>query len=121
MLQSVDNIQEVYSSETVDEGLSKILASMSATLKLEILHYAEYLSQKNAGKDILTSQNDSEFSQQQQVNSKTLFGSMKETFVLPLHDDFDETEEKYGYGSLAGKITMSDDFDEPLEDLQEYM
>jgi hypothetical protein len=46
---------------------------------------------------------------------------MKVTFVLPLHDDFDETEEKYGYGSLAGKITMSDDFDEPLEDLQEYM
>ena len=46
---------------------------------------------------------------------------MKETFVLPLHDNFDETEEKYGYGSLAGKITMSDDFDEPLEDLQEYM
>ena len=37
------------------------------------------------------------------------------------NDDFDETEEKYGYGSLAGKITMSDDFDEPLEDLQEYM
>ncbi|MEI6328244.1 MAG: DUF2281 domain-containing protein [Pseudanabaena sp. ELA645] len=96
MLQSVDKVQEVYSSETVDEGLSKILASMSATLKLEILHYAEYLSQKNAGKDILTP-------------------------FLPLHDDFDETEEKYGYGSLAGKITMSDDFDEPLEDLREYM
>jgi len=118
---ALSNSETFAASETVDEGLSKILASMSATLKLEILHYAEYLSQKNAAKDILTSQNDSEFSQQQQVNSKTLFGCMKETFVLPLHDDFDETEEKYGYGSLAGKITMSDDFDEPLEDLQEYM
>ena len=32
MLQSVDNVQEVYSSETVDEGLSKILASMSALI-----------------------------------------------------------------------------------------
>jgi hypothetical protein len=30
-------------------------------------------------------------------------------------------ELKYGYGSLAGKITMSDDFDEPLEDLKDYM
>ncbi|MBF2088181.1 MAG: DUF2281 domain-containing protein [Synechococcales cyanobacterium K44_A2020_017] len=30
-------------------------------------------------------------------------------------------EKKYGYGSLAGKIIMSDDFDEPLEDLEDYM
>lgn len=30
-------------------------------------------------------------------------------------------EKKSGYGSLAGQIIMSDDFDEPLEDLQEYM
>jgi hypothetical protein len=28
---------------------------------------------------------------------------------------------KYGYGSLAGKITMSEDFDAPLEDFAEYM
>ncbi|MDY7006474.1 MAG: DUF2281 domain-containing protein [Cyanobacteriota bacterium] len=26
-----------------------------------------------------------------------------------------------GYGSWAGQIIMSDDFDEPLEDLAEYM
>lgn len=26
-----------------------------------------------------------------------------------------------GYGSWTGKIIMSDDFDEPLEDLAEYM
>jgi hypothetical protein len=32
-----------------------------------------------------------------------------------------ELEKKYGYGSLAGQIIMSDDFDEPLEDLKEYM
>jgi Protein of unknown function (DUF2281) len=28
---------------------------------------------------------------------------------------------QYGFGSLAGQIIMSDDFDEPLEDLQDYM
>lgn len=33
----------------------------------------------------------------------------------------EESEKSYGYGSLAGKIIMSDDFDEPLEDLKEYM
>ena len=27
----------------------------------------------------------------------------------------------HGYGSWAGQIIMSDDFDEPLEDLAEYM
>ena len=30
-------------------------------------------------------------------------------------------ENSHGYGSLAGKIIMSDDFDESLEELQEYM
>ena len=30
-------------------------------------------------------------------------------------------ETKGGYGSWAGQIIMSDDFDEPLEDLTEYM
>lgn len=27
---------------------------------------------------------------------------------------------RHGYGSWNGKIVMSDDFDDPLEDLQEY-
>lgn len=30
-------------------------------------------------------------------------------------------EKSHGYGSWAGQIIMSDDFDEPLEDLKEYM
>ncbi|MFP4300162.1 MAG: DUF2281 domain-containing protein [Spirulinaceae cyanobacterium] len=30
-------------------------------------------------------------------------------------------EKKYGYGSLAGKLVIPDDFDEPLEELKEYM
>ncbi|WP_030008182.1 DUF2281 domain-containing protein [Picosynechococcus sp. NKBG042902] len=32
-----------------------------------------------------------------------------------------QTEKKYGYGSLAGKLVVPDDFDEPLEELAEYM
>jgi hypothetical protein len=28
------------------------------------------------------------------------------------------SENSYGYGSLAGKVIMSDDFDEPLEELR---
>ncbi|NEO62398.1 MAG: DUF2281 domain-containing protein [Moorea sp. SIO4G2] len=30
-------------------------------------------------------------------------------------------ETAHGYGSWAGQIIMSDDFDEPLEDFAEYM
>ncbi|NEO85920.1 MAG: DUF2281 domain-containing protein [Spirulina sp. SIO3F2] len=33
----------------------------------------------------------------------------------------EEAEKRYGYGSMKGQIIMSDDFDEPLEDLAEYM
>jgi Protein of unknown function (DUF2281) len=33
----------------------------------------------------------------------------------------DNSEVHLGYGSLEGQIWMSDDFDEPLEDLQDYM
>jgi hypothetical protein len=33
----------------------------------------------------------------------------------------EQPEQPHGYGSWSGQIIMSDDFDEPLEDLQEYM
>lgn len=33
----------------------------------------------------------------------------------------EKMETDRGYGSWAGQIIMSDDFDEPLEDLAEYM
>ncbi|WP_293129366.1 DUF2281 domain-containing protein [Microcoleus sp. bin38.metabat.b11b12b14.051] len=33
----------------------------------------------------------------------------------------EKLEELHGYGSWADQIVMSDDFDQPLEDLKEYM
>lgn len=33
----------------------------------------------------------------------------------------EQPERIHGYGSWAGQIVMSDDFDQPLEDLKEYM
>ncbi|NET29327.1 DUF2281 domain-containing protein [Okeania sp. SIO1I7] len=39
----------------------------------------------------------------------------------PNNQQFTEKIETFrGYGSWAGQIIMSDDFDEPLEDLAEY-
>jgi hypothetical protein len=52
------------------------------------------------------------------------------SFTLPLPEDYlalknsgheDEANRRYGYGSLAGKLVVPDDFNEPLEDLQDYM
>jgi hypothetical protein len=44
----------------------------------------------------------------------------EDTFITNSSITKDE-DQRYGYGSLAGKMIMSEDFDEPLEDLAEYM
>ena len=66
------------------------------SLKTEVGHYIEFLLEKYVN-PTLSSQPDAK-------------------------DENPENPEKYhGYGSWAGQIIMSDDFDEPLEDLKEYM
>ncbi len=40
---------------------------------------------------------------------------------VDIYSHKEDEHKRYGYGSLAGQIIMSDDFDEPLEDLVEYM
>lgn len=101
------------------------LEALPESLQTEVLHYIEFLAERYANGE-LGEIKDS-------TKKRRLFGSMKGTFKLPLPEDFDTPmelldveqkaalEKKYGYGSLAGKITMSDDFDEPLEDLKDYM
>ncbi|TVQ22484.1 MAG: DUF2281 domain-containing protein [Leptolyngbya sp. DLM2.Bin15] len=104
---------------TILEKLEKLPES----LQTEVLHYIEFLLEKHTTRPV----------QEETPKKRRLPGSMKGTFVLPLPDNFDESldltnaaardeyEKKYGYGSLAGKLVMSDDFDEPLEDLKDYM
>lgn len=107
---------------TVDAELLETLTQMPESLQQEVLHYAKYLNEKYAHDQIA-----------KLPKKRRLTGSMKGTFKLPLPEEFDTPmelldadqkaalEKKYGYGSLAGKIKMSDDFDEPLEDLKDYM
>lgn len=106
---------------TVDAELLETLTQMPEPLQQEVLHYAKYLNEKYA------------HAQAVEQPKKRRSGILKGTFKLPLPEDFDAPmelldteqkaalEKKYGYGSLAGKITISDDFDEPLEDLKNYM
>jgi hypothetical protein len=62
-------------------------------------------------------------------------GILKGTFVLPLPEDFDQpledlveeqvsietvSQKRGGLGILKGKIWMSENFDEPLEEFKDY-
>ena len=46
-------------------------------------------------------------------------------YLLEKHTKTESSQEKleqlHGYGSWGGQIVMSDDFDQPLEELREYM
>ncbi|MBE9213362.1 MAG: DUF2281 domain-containing protein [Richelia sp. RM2_1_2] len=68
-------------------ALWKVVINLPESLKMELLHDAEYLREK--------------YPDNKQYQEKI------------------ETDR--AYGSWAGQIIMSDDFDEPLEDLLEYM
>lgn len=67
------------------------LEALPESLQTEVLHYIEFLAERYANEEV------------EEIKDKTkkrrLFGSMKGTFVLPLPDDFDE----------------------PLDDFEEYM
>ncbi|MCL1469242.1 DUF2281 domain-containing protein [Argonema antarcticum] len=78
---------------TTDTALWKVVLNMPDALKKELLHYAEYLLEKYPNAQENTKKSE-------EIPQKPrLAGSMKGTFVLPLPDDFDE----------------------PLEDFEEYM
>ncbi|NEQ46546.1 MAG: DUF2281 domain-containing protein [Leptolyngbya sp. SIOISBB] len=74
---------------TVDAEILQTVLQLPTPLKQELLHYAKYLVNNYAPSD------STETPQQKYRQA----GTMKDMFVLPLPDDFDE----------------------PLEDMREYM
>ncbi len=109
---------------TIEAAILKNVEKLPETVKQAVLLYTEFLASQY-GKEII---------QELSVpTQKRRSGILKGTFVLPLPKEFHmpmelldaeqkaALEKKYGYGGLAGKIKMSDDFDEPLEDLKDYM
>ena len=85
----------------IDQDIKDLLKQLPESLKLEVLQYTEYLVSKYGNQNNLTD------------NSLDKNNSNS--------NEATPNEEKHGYGSLAGKIKMSDDFDEPLEEFDEYM
>ncbi|MGF1522869.1 MAG: DUF2281 domain-containing protein [Leptolyngbyaceae cyanobacterium] len=108
----------------IQPAILQKLETLPESLQTEVLHYIEFLLEKHHAQGKTS---------EVQPKQLQLANSIEGTFSLPLPEDIDSSselmgdaakgsyEEKYGYGSLAGKVTISDDFDEPLEDLKDYM
>jgi Protein of unknown function (DUF2281) len=91
MVQSIDKKQATREADTLDADLLGAIAVMPKNLKLAVLDYAEYLISKHT-------QNNSASTTQSQ-----------------------EPQKKRQAGLLKGKIWIADDFDAPLEEMQDYM
>jgi hypothetical protein len=88
----------------IQPTLLEKLEVLPESLQTEVLHYVEFLLEKH------------------QKNKPSCLSEIRQKLQQELAKlTPEEAEKRYGYGSLKGKIVMSDDFDEPLEDLAEYM
>lgn len=76
---------------TTDTEILQIVSQMPENLKQELLHYAKYLMENYS----------------ENINDAS--------------SEIEKPKKRNGFGILKGKIWMSDDFDEPLEDLKDYM
>jgi hypothetical protein len=90
----IQTTQQLSTTISVDEKVLEVFANMPDALKIEVLHYAEYLLNKEIDKP----------SSSNVVTNNDL------------------PRQKYRKaGTMRGMIIMADDFDEPLAELQEYM
>ena len=93
MQQTITKEQESRANISLDDEVLKIFAKMPDALKIEVLHYAEYLLNK---------------------------GTEKSPDVAIANNDIPKKKYRQA-GTMAGLIVMSDNFDEPLAEMQEYM
>ena len=85
MQQTITKEQESSTNISLNDEVLKIFAKMPDALKIEVLHYAEYLLNK---------------------------GIEKSSNVASAGDDIPKKKYRQA-GTMAGLIVMSDDFDEP--------
>lgn len=86
---------------TLEKNIQKIIQELPQSLQLEVWHYVSFLKSNFIEKNIDISE------------------IVQESGII--QDNVDLSEKRNGFGSLKGKIWMSDDFDEPLEEFKEYM
>jgi hypothetical protein len=93
MQQTITKNQESSTNISLDDEVLKIFGRMPDALKIEVLHYAEYLLSK---------------------------GIEKSSDVAIASDDIPKKKYRQA-GTMSGMIIMSEDFDEPLAEMREYM
>jgi hypothetical protein len=89
MQQTITKDQEASTNISLSDEVLKIFAKMPESLKIEVLHYAEYLLNK---------------------------GIEKSSGFAISSDDIPKKKYRQA-GTMTGLIVMSDDFDEPLADI----
>ena len=102
------------------------LEQLPESLQAKVLDYVKSLQQANIEETETTLE---------LPIKKRRSGILKGTFVLPLPEGFDQplddlveeqvsietaSQKRGGLGILKGKIWMSEDFDEPLEEFKDY-
>ena len=95
MVQTIEKTQESSETISLDEEVLKVFASLPDSLKVAVLHYAEYLLHKNAAENDSTNLVDADVPKVKTSKKKSLFGCMKGLFVLPLPDDFNGPLEEF--------------------------
>ena len=75
---------------SIDSALKNIVVNMPDALKTELLHYAEYLHTKSD-----QTEENKQAAKEYVTVKRTLAGSIKGTFVLPLANDFDAPLEDF--------------------------
>ena len=93
MQQTITKDQEPIAKISLDDEVLKIFAKMPDAIKIEVLHYAEYLLNK---------------------------GIEKSSGIAIVSNDIPQKKYRQA-GTMAGLIVISDDFDEPLAEMQEYL
>ena len=87
--------------QTTFQNIEESLKQLPYSLQVEVLHYIEFLKSNYV----------------KQINSKTQ--SLDQDSIETLEDK--KVKKRDGFGIWQGQITMSKDFDAPMEDFEEYM
>ncbi|PZO45012.1 MAG: hypothetical protein DCF19_00515 [Pseudanabaena frigida] len=86
---------------TTFQNIEKSLKQLPDSLQIEVLHYIEFLKSKYV----------------KQIDSKNQ--SLDRASIETL--EYKKVKKRDGFGIWQGQITMSEDFDAPMEEFEEYM
>jgi hypothetical protein len=87
--------------QTTFQNIEESLKQLPYSLQVEVLHYIEFLKSNYV----------------KQIDSKTQ--SLDQDNIETIEDK--KAKKRDGFGIWRGQITMSEDFDAPMEEFEEYM